>query len=88
MRHERIIDCIDSLSEKINRLEFIIEEMEGVEPTPLEEGERKFLSLSEFMDGKAAGMIHSQEERISAITAKLREMFVDDVVKQEVKTRG
>jgi len=78
MKHEAIISKIESLGRVIGNLEAFVKNMEGMEEERLDPAKEmsSYIPLSEFMDHTAIEMIHDKEERVSAVIAKLREIFI------------
>jgi hypothetical protein len=77
MKHERIIDAISRLGNKISVLEDLVEEMKGRTPDESLAKESKAIPLNEFMGGFAEEFIHTQEGRVLGITEDLREIFIE-----------
>ena len=78
MKHERIIKKMWNLEGVIGTLEDLVNNMEGKDNPMAPEGESSPISLKQFMDDAAIEILHVQEERVSAVITKLREIFILD----------
>jgi len=78
VKHERIIKKMWNLEGVIGTLEDLVNNMEGKDNSMAPEAQSSPISLKQFMDDAAIEILHVQEERVSAVIAKLRDIFIVD----------
>lgn len=78
MKHERIIEAIDSLDNKVDHLEGFVSRIEGDSPSDLKAenmATRINPSMAKFLSGDGAEMVNRSADRVDLLHKKLSEIF-------------
>lgn len=79
-KQERILDAIKELSYKVTRLDELVNIIKdgGAKSEAVEDGEDKFISVADIMNGEIEKRINRQTARIEELVQELENIFIND----------